>query len=184
MSSSFLLFLSFLPSLLAQPISREEEEEEFSGLLAALVVCVPGLVPVAVNQWSVHFLHLAVRLWVWQRKVHQVGHVSGPLPLPEHLYTAAPQGGSRWKNLYSINIFFLKKKPNSFQNKIICFLQNNSLEYFCFSFYISVYHYKNFSNIFPGLVLLKGDWDCCLFCPSAETRSCGGDWGSWASAVR
>lgn len=80
-----------IPALPAQPASREEEEE-VSVLLAALVVCVPGLVPVAVHQWSIHFLHAVVRLWIRQRKVHQVGHVFGPLPLPEHLYTAASQG--------------------------------------------------------------------------------------------
>lgn len=39
-----------------------EEEEQVSGLLAAVVVCVPGLVPVAVHQWSVDLLHLALRL--------------------------------------------------------------------------------------------------------------------------
>lgn len=70
----------------------EEEEKECNGLLAALVVCVPGLVPPAVHQRGVHFLHPVVRFWIRQRKVHQVGHVSGPLAVPEHLYTAAPQG--------------------------------------------------------------------------------------------
>lgn len=47
----------------AQPASREgEEEEAHCGLLAALVVCVSGLVPAAVHQWSVHLLHAA--LWI------------------------------------------------------------------------------------------------------------------------
>lgn len=72
----------------------EEEEKECHGLLAALVVCVPGLVPPAVHQRGVHFLHPVVWFWIRQRKVHQVGHVSGPLAVPEHLYTAAPQGVS------------------------------------------------------------------------------------------
>lgn len=71
---------------------RKEEEKECSGLLAALVVCVPGLVPPAVHQRGVHFLHPVVRFWIRQRKVHQVGYVSGPLAVPEHLYTAASQG--------------------------------------------------------------------------------------------
>lgn len=54
---------AILPSIsLAQPASREEDDEEYSGLLAALVVCVPGLVPLAVHQRSVHFLHPVVRL--------------------------------------------------------------------------------------------------------------------------
>lgn len=84
----FLLISSFS---LAQPASLKEEEEG-SELLAALVVCVPGLVPVAIHQWSIHFLHPGVWLELRQRKVNQVGHVSGPLPVPEHLYTAASQG--------------------------------------------------------------------------------------------
>lgn len=83
-------------SLLYAPLQsssdRREEEKEFRGLLATLVVCVPGLVAPAVHQRGVHFLHLVVRFWIRQRKVHQVGHVSGPLPVPEHLYTAASQG--------------------------------------------------------------------------------------------
>lgn len=90
MSSQF--SLTFLCCCVAQPTSCEEAEEEVGRLLAALVVCVSGLVPVALHQRCIHFLHPAVRLSVWQRKVHQVGHVSGPVPLPEHLYTAASQG--------------------------------------------------------------------------------------------
>lgn len=43
------------------PRGNEEEEKEGSGLLAAMVVCVPGLVPPAVHQRGVHFLHPAVR---------------------------------------------------------------------------------------------------------------------------
>ena len=82
----------FLFSLLDQPATCEEEEEVWR-LLAALVVCVPGLVPVAVHQWNIHLLHPVVRFWVRQTKVHQVGHVSRPLPLPKHLHTAASQGG-------------------------------------------------------------------------------------------
>lgn len=77
---------------MAQPTPCAEAEEEVGRLLAALVVCVPGLVPAALHQRSVHFLHPVVRLSVRQRKVHQVGHVSGPVTLPEHLHTAAAQG--------------------------------------------------------------------------------------------
>lgn len=67
----------------AQPTSCEETKEEsndYPGLLAAMVVCVRGLVPVAVHQRHFNFLHLVVWLSVRQREVHQVGHVSGPLP--------------------------------------------------------------------------------------------------------
>lgn len=45
---------------LIQPASCEEEEEVWR-LLAALVVCVPGLVPVAVHQWNIYLLHPIVR---------------------------------------------------------------------------------------------------------------------------
>lgn len=82
----------FYPPLPQSSSDREEEEKECTGLLAALVVCVPGLVPPSVHQRGVHFLHPLVRFWIRQRKVHQVGHISGPLAVPEHLYTAASQG--------------------------------------------------------------------------------------------
>lgn len=52
---------------LAQPTSCEEAEEEVRRLLATLVVCVPGMVPVVVHQRRVHLLHPAVRLPVRQR---------------------------------------------------------------------------------------------------------------------
>lgn len=74
--------------LLLQPSSSQEKEGHV-GLLAALVVCVPGLVPLAVPQRRLHLLHPAVWLSVRQGKVHQVGHVSRPVPLPEHLHLAA-----------------------------------------------------------------------------------------------
>lgn len=50
-----------MPPLPKSPCNIEEEEEEYSGLLAALVVCVPGLVPPAVHQRGVHVLHPVVR---------------------------------------------------------------------------------------------------------------------------
>lgn len=81
-----LLFL-----LLLQPPSSEEKEG-LLGRLAALVVCLPGLVPLAVPQRRLHLLHSAVRLPVRQGEVHQVGHVPGPLPFPEHLHLAASKG--------------------------------------------------------------------------------------------
>lgn len=58
---SFNLFNWNLSIFLAQPTSREEEEE-VGGLLAALVVCLLGLVPVAVYQYSIHLLHPVIRL--------------------------------------------------------------------------------------------------------------------------
>lgn len=55
------ILCTVLPSLsLIQPTSCEEKGEEVRELLAALVVCVPGLVLVAVHQWSIHFLHPVV----------------------------------------------------------------------------------------------------------------------------
>lgn len=77
--------------LLLQHSSSQEKEGHF-GRLAALVVRVRGLVPLAVPQRRLHLLHSAVRLPVRPGKVHQVGHVSGPLPLPEHLHPAASKG--------------------------------------------------------------------------------------------
>lgn len=79
-----------------QPTSCEEAKEEGNdhpGLLAAMVVCVCRLVPVAVHQRHFNFLHLVVRLSVRQGEVHQVGHVSGPLPFRKYLYSAASKGG-------------------------------------------------------------------------------------------
>lgn len=52
---------SFLYAPPQSSSDTEEEEKECKGLLAALVVCVPGLVPPAVHQWGVHFLHPVVR---------------------------------------------------------------------------------------------------------------------------
>lgn len=102
---------SLLLPLLLQPSSSEEKEGHL-GRLAALVVCVPGLVPLVVPERRLHLLHSAVRLPVRQGEVHQVGHVSGPLPLPEHLHPAASKGD------HSADLFLcvwdgLKKKTSS-----------------------------------------------------------------------
>lgn len=58
------LYLSYAVVLFQS--STRAEEDEGSKLLVALVVCVLGLVPVAVHQWGVHILHAALRLSVRQ----------------------------------------------------------------------------------------------------------------------
>lgn len=124
-----LVVVSFLS--VAQPPSHEEEEASVR-LLAAVVVCVPGLVPAAVHQRSVHVLHLAVRLPVRQTQVHQVGHVPGTLPVPEHLYSAASQGGHstsepEFTENAALHVGLGGRRVKAFRGNVVCFCQRLSV---------------------------------------------------------
>lgn len=136
--SASLTCASPLASPRPQPASREEEEEG-RRLVAALVVRVPGLVPVAVHQCNFHLLHAVVRLSVWQSKVHQVGYVPGPLPVPEHLYPAASQGGWRQEEWVKLLILLYLTKglktaacPSSCRAAFLIMLLSKAVRYTSF----------------------------------------------------
>ena len=61
-------------------------------MLAALVVRLHCLVPSALHQLHFHLLHPPLRTQIWQGEVNPVGHLPGPVTLPEHLYPAALEG--------------------------------------------------------------------------------------------
>ena len=61
-------------------------------MLAALVVRLHRLVPSALHQRHFHLLHPPLWTQIRQREVHPVGHLPGPVTLPEHLYPAALEG--------------------------------------------------------------------------------------------